>query len=215
VQTGQWLTGFVRDDRPMYAPSRDDEITTIEQYVSDQLDAIRASAIGLTEEQARMRPCRSALSIGGLVKHATYVMRGTIERLTGRSDPNRALDGAAFEAHESSFVLTDDETAAGTLAEFDAVRVEYLAAIAATDPATATVAPPAPWYGIYDSRPAFARYGLVHQIEELARHAGHADILREQIDGMAVPAIMLSESGAPANDFFQPYVAAPGTLGAS
>jgi len=198
----------------MYAPSCDDEILTIERYVSDQLDAIRASAIGLTEEQARLRPCRSALSIGGLVKHATYVMRGTTDRLTGRADPNRVLDDTAFAAHESSFALTDDETAAGAISEFDAVRVEYVAAIAATDPSAPTLQSPAPWYGIFDSRPAFARYNLVHQIEELARHAGHADILREQIDGMAVPAIVLSESGAPANDFFQPYVAAPGTLGA-
>ena len=198
----------------MYAPACDDEITTIERYVSDQLDAIRASAIGLTEEQIRMRPCRSALSIGGLVKHAIYVMRGTTDRLTGRADPNRTLDESAFAAHEASFSLTDDETAPDAIAEFDATRAEYLAAIAATDPSAQTVVLPAPWYGIHDSRSAFMRYGLVHQIEELARHAGHADIIREQIDGMAVPAIVLSESGMPANDFFQPYVPAPGTLGA-
>ena len=68
-------------------------------------------------------------------------------------------------------------------------------------------------HGIFDERPANARYFLVHHIEEMARHAGHADIIHEQIDGMAVPAIMLSEDGAPANDFFQPYVAAPGTIG--
>ena len=198
----------------MYAPACDDEITTILHYVSDQLDAIRASAIGLTEEQVRLRPCRSALSIGGLVKHAIYVMRGTTERLTGTADPNRSLDEAAFIAHEASFALADDETAADVLATFDAVRVDYLEAIGATDPSAQTVVAPAPWYGIYDSRPAFMRYGLVHQIEELARHAGHADIIREELDGMAVPAIVLSESGAPANDFFEPYVAAPGTIGA-
>ena len=63
-------------------------------------------------------------------------------------------------------------------------------------------------------RPANSRYYLVHQIEEMARHAGHADIIREQIDGMAVPAIMLSEAGVAANDFFQPYVPEPGTIGA-
>jgi len=37
--------------------------------------------------------------------------------------------------------------------------------------------------GIFDNRPARGRYLLVHQIEEMARHAGHADIIREQIDG--------------------------------
>ncbi len=135
----------------MYAPACDDERTTFVSYIGEQLDAIRASAIGLTEEQARMRPCRSALSIGGLIKHATYVMRGTTDRLTGRADPNRALDEAAFAAHESSFTLTDDETAAGAIFEFDAVRIEYVAAIAATDPSAPTLQPPAPWFGILDS----------------------------------------------------------------
>ena len=55
----------------------------------------------------------------------------------------------------------------------------------------------------------------MHQIEEMARHAGHADIIREQIDGVSVPAIVLSQGGAQANDFFQPYVPAPGTIGAA
>jgi hypothetical protein len=47
----------------------------------------------------------------------------------------------------------------------------------------------------------------------MARHAGHADIIREQIDGVAIPRIVLSAAGAPANDFFQPYVPAAGTIG--
>ncbi len=49
----------------------------------------------------------------------------------------------------------------------------------------------------------------------MARHAGHADIIREQIDGVAVPQIQLSLEGMPANNFFQPYVAQPGTFGAT
>jgi hypothetical protein len=52
----------------------------------------------------------------------------------------------------------------------------------------------------------------VHLVEECARHAGHADIIREQIDGVAVPALVLTLAGASANDFFQPYQPAPGTL---
>jgi hypothetical protein len=199
----------------MYPPQRDDEITGLAGYLEQQLAAIRAAAIGLTDDQARLRPCRSALSIGGLIKHATYGMRGAIERLTGSGGPPSEIDDAAYVAHEASFALGDDETAEGAIAEFDAARVAYLAAVRATDPAAPTVEPPAPWHGIHDARPAYARYGLVHQIEELARHAGHADIIREQIDGVAVPMLVLSAAGAPANDFFQPYVARPGTIGAS
>jgi hypothetical protein len=74
------------------------------------------------------------------------------------------------------------------------------------------MAPPAPWHGIFDARPIHARYYLVHLVEECARHAGHADIIREQIDGVAVPTLVLTLAGAGANDFFQPYQPAPGTL---
>ncbi|MFI5953748.1 DUF664 domain-containing protein [Cryptosporangium sp. NPDC051539] len=48
------------------------------------------------------------------------------------------------------------------------------------------------------------RYYLTHQIEEVARHAGHADIIREQLDGASIPSLVLTLEGAPANDLFQP-----------
>ena len=70
------MTGFGAHAGPMYGPTPHSEIEGIVSYVEQQLDAIRAAATGLTDEQARLRPCRSALSIGGLIKHATYCMRG-------------------------------------------------------------------------------------------------------------------------------------------
>ena len=57
-----------------------------------------------------------------------------------------------------------------------------------------------------------ARYYLAHQVEEMARHAGHADILREQLDGTSVPALVMTRAGVPANAFFQPYAPSPGTI---
>ena len=197
----------------MYEPARDDEITGLVRYLDEQLAAIRAAAIGLTDEQVRSRPCRSALSIGGLIKHVTHGMRGGTARLTSGGAPT-VIDEAAFAAYQAGFALTDEETAAGAIAAFDEARVAYLAAVAGTDPSAPAVEAPAPWYGIHDARPSLGRYYLVHQVEEMARHAGHADIIREQIDGVAVPAIVLSQAGVTANDFFQPYVPAPGTIGA-
>ena len=194
----------------MYAPAPDDEATTAARYVDQQLGAIRASLLGLTEEQARATPCRSALSLGGIVKHVAYGMHGWVTTLTSDPTSPRPLDPAAFAAHAASFALTEDETAAGVLADFDAVRRELLEALAATDPEQETVEPPAPWSGVHEQRPARRRYLLV---QELARHAGHADILREQLDGELVPALVMTEEGAPTNDFFAPYVPAPGTLG--
>jgi hypothetical protein len=195
----------------MYAPAQHDEVTGLVNYIDEQLTAIRAAAFGLTEEQARETPCRSALSVGGIIKHAAYVMRGALERL--RTDvTEQPVDAAAYAAYIDSFAVRDDETVAGTIEDFDRVRAQLLSAVAATDPAGSTTAPPAPWHGIFDARPIHARYYLVHLVEECARHAGHADIIREQIDGVAVPALVLTLAGASANDFFQPYQPAPGTL---
>jgi hypothetical protein len=198
----------------MYAPTPHSEIEGIVSYVQQQLDAIRGAAIGLTEEQVRLRPCRSALSIGGLIKHTTHGMRGVTERLSGDGQPRPPIDEAAFAAYQAGFALAEDETASDALAAFDAARTAYVAALAAVDPSAPTIEDSAPWFGIFDNRPARGRYLLVHQIEEMARHAGHADIIREQIDGISIPAIVLTAEGMPASDYFAPYVPAPGTIGA-
>ena len=197
----------------MYAPAQDTEIAGLTAYIDQQLDALRASIIGLTDHQAREAPCRSTLSIGGLLKHVTYGMTQNTERLTSGVHV-RPLDDQAYARYLGSFSLDDDETGAGVLAAFDAARGAFLAAIRATDPDGEITEPPQPWNGIFDARPANARFLLGHQVEELARHAGHADIIREELDGTPVPQIVLSQAGAPANDFFQPYVPEAGTIGA-
>lgn len=195
----------------MYAPAQHDEATGLAAYIDEQLTAIRAAAFGLTEEQARETPCRSALSVGGIIKHAAYIMRGALERL--RTEVvERPMDAAAYAAFTDSFAVRDDETVAATIEDFDQVQAQLLAAVAMTDPGGRTTAPPAPWHGIVDARPIHARHYLVHLVEEWARHAGHADIIREQIDGVAVPTLVLTLAGASANDFFQPYQPAAGTL---
>lgn len=194
----------------MYAPSRDDEITGIVNYLDVQLTALRAAVHGLTEDEARATPCRSALSIAGLVKHATYCMEGALDRFSGAEPP--ALGPEAFAAYEASFVVGPDRTVGETLGRFDEVRKRFLARLREVDPDAEMIAPPEPWHGITDRRPMKARFLLVHLIEELARHAGHADTIREQLDGTPVPALVLTRAGVPGDDFFPPYVAAAGTL---
>ncbi|UEJ81226.1 DinB family protein [Brachybacterium halotolerans subsp. kimchii] len=198
-------------EHTMYAPTQDTEIDGLVGYIDAQLDALRASIHGLTEEQAHAAPCRSALSVGALVKHAIYGMREATERLTAgpRLDP---LTPEAFAKHADSTRLGDDESAAALLPAFDAARADYLAALRSTDPAAASQEAPAPWAGITAPTPILQRYYLVHQVEELARHAGHADIIREQIDGVTIPEILMTLSGQEANEFFTPYEAPAGTI---
>ncbi len=135
-------------------PTATDEIDGLANYLDQQLAALRASAIGLTEEQVRMRPCRSALSIGGLLKHATYGMEGATRRLRSPEGAPPAIDDDAYDAYMGSFALTDDESGQGALDAFDRARTEYVAAVRESDPAAATIEPPSPWFGIFGARPA-------------------------------------------------------------
>src|SRR5690242_8627218 len=113
----------------MYLPAVDDESTTLVRYVDQQLEALRAAAYGLTEEQARSTPCRGTLSVAGLVKHVTHGMRGAIRVLA--SDDPPVLDEEAFAAYLANFSLAEGESTLDVLSAFDEVRPRYLAALAA------------------------------------------------------------------------------------
>ncbi len=98
------------------------------------------------------------------------------------------------------------------LADFDTRRAELLAVLRRVDPGRAGEAPPAPWRGVDEARPIHHRYQLMHFVAEAARHAGHADLLREELDGVLVPTLELTRAGLAANDFFTPYRPAAGTI---
>jgi hypothetical protein len=195
----------------VYVPAQHDEVTGLVNYIDEQLTAIRAAAFGLTEEQARQTPCRSRCQSGHHQARGLRQARST-EAAENRSHRAAGRWGGAYAAFTDSFTVRDDETVAGTVEDFDRVRAQLLATVAATDAASDSMAPPAPWHGIFDARLIHPRYVLVHLVEEWARHAGHADIIREQIDGVGVPTLVLTLAGASANDFFQPYQPPPGTL---
>ncbi|GAB2914134.1 DinB family protein [Rhodococcus aerolatus] len=184
----------------MFAPAPYTESEVLVGFLAQQLDGLRAAAHGLTDEQARATPCRSALSVGGLLKHATYVMTGR-----QRDRLSEPLDAAGAAVFAASFVLGPDETLEGTLAAFDAARETYLADVRTTDPGAPMTEPPAPWDGLPDPTPSVQRFALVHHVEELARHAGHADIIREQIDGAGALPLLMAVEGRPGNRFVQPW----------
>lgn len=196
----------------MYAPAPHDEITGLTRYIDQQLAALRASVHGLSDEQATATPCRSSLSLAALLKHTAPSMRGYVRQLAGSPS---ALDEQAYAEYLANLEIGDDEKVSDVLAEFDSARDSMLGALISVDPNADVMAPPAPWHGILEAQPVKARYDVVHILEEVARHAGHADIIREQLDGMAVPALAMTIEGTPASNFFQPYDAAPGTIGAS
>ena len=185
----------------MYLPAQHNEMQTIHGYVVQELEALRASAHGLTDEQARLTPCRSELSIGGILKHVTHVFAKDVAAAVGPGAPADPL-----EQFYASFVMRDDETLADVLARFDAM-VEGVDAMFADggDPDELVTQPPAPWYGITTESTVRRRYQLMHIVQELSRHAGHADIIREQIDGTNAASLLLVVLAKPGNVFVQPW----------
>jgi hypothetical protein len=177
-------------------------------YVAQQLDAFRAVAYGLTDEQARATPTPSALSVGALVKHATGVSKGWIARVSAAPEPP-PVDDRPFEervaAYQDEFVMREDETLADLLARFDVQAELTLAALAQADPATPVPVPQdAPWFP-KDVTHWSVRWVALHLVEELARHAGHADIIREAIDGATMYELVAGREGWPETGWLKPW----------
>ncbi len=145
--------------------------------LADQRALMRITARGLTDEQARATPTVSALTVGGLIKHVALVERGHVTTITER-DENAEFD---MSEAEHGYELTDDETVAGWLDEWETIARDYEALIAASDlndlipQQTAPWAPERDWLSV--------RTMALHLLREIAHHTGHADIIRETIDG--------------------------------
>lgn len=160
------------------------EIDLIADYLDENLTALRYAAYGLTDEQARATPCASSLSIGGLLKHATWVMNQPRVR-RNYPDGERSVEDLQGHAGEffGSFALTDAERFDDIAAAFDREHTSFIADVRVIDPGADVMAPPEPWEGRNEATPTVERFHLMHLIEEFARHAGHADLIREQMDG--------------------------------
>jgi hypothetical protein len=155
-------------------------------YVGQQLDMFRTVAFGLTDEQARATPTPSSLSVGALRKHISSMSRGWIQRVVFAPEPPPP-DGRSFDermaAHQAEMTMSADETLADVLARFDAQAEETLRALEAADFDTPVPVPgDAPWFP-KDLEAWSVRWVALHLVEETARHLGHADIIREAIDG--------------------------------
>ncbi len=99
-----------------------------------------------------------------------------------------------------------DETLAEVFDLYDAIARETEAVVAAVPDLgqDVPVPPGVPWYP--DDVDAWSvRWVLLHLIAETARHAGHADIVRESIDGATAFPLMAAAEGWPATEWLQPW----------
>ena len=144
---------------------------------------LRHTVRELTDDQARQRTTASELTLGGLVKHVAAQERGWVRFvLEGPEAIATPTDAAGFQKWADEFVLQPDETLAGVLAEYAEIaeRTDELVRTL-PDLDVSHPLPEAPWFQPGATRSA--RRVFLHIVAETAQHAGHADILREAIDG--------------------------------
>jgi uncharacterized damage-inducible protein DinB len=189
---------------PGTVPPVRDEREGLLAYLAQQRYLVRIAAYGLTDEQARATPTAGTLSIGGLLKHCATTERGWLDTVRGRQ---RAFDDAAAAEYEANFRLGPDDSLAGVLELYDRVAAETEAVVAGiSDLGRPVPVPVAPWNPT-DVEPWSVRWVLLHLIEETARHAGHADIVRESLDGATAMPLMAAAEGWPASRWVQPWQA--------
>ena len=181
-------------------PPVSDERSGLLAFLAQQRRVLKHAAYGLTFSQLRATPSASALSVGGLLKHVAFTERGWIARVTGGPEPRGDSE------YDQQFTLKDSDTLSSLLAEVDAAGAETEAVVAAVDDLGQEVPVPKdkPWFPP-DLDAWSVRWVLLHLIEEVARHAGHADIIRESIDGAQGIELLAGAEGWPESPWLKPW----------
>lgn len=154
------------------------------------------TAEGLTEEQARTASTVSALTVAAILKHVAdteeqwmqFAVRGAeaFEQVYGQDVDWEAVDAAAASGdpeqwEDTRFVLTDGETLPVLRERLTAVGAATTRILDETDLDLTHPLPEAPWF---EQGAAWSvRRVALHMLAEISQHAGHADIVREAIDG--------------------------------
>lgn len=141
---------------------------------------LRTTVDGLDDAAASKRTTASELTLGGLVKHVSFVESRWAAFLVD-GPAAMAMTEESYADHANSFRLLPGETLEGVLAAYAEVAARTDALLAEVDLNASHPLPDAPWF------PPGARWTarrvLTHIVAETAQHAGHADILRESLDG--------------------------------
>jgi uncharacterized damage-inducible protein DinB len=162
-------------------PSPPDPKATLHRYLRVQRDHLLAKLDGLSERDLRWPMTPTGTNLLGLVKHVASVQLGYLGDVFGRPS-GRALPWFDDDAEVNADMwATADETSEEIVELFRFSCAHADATVEALDlDTTRTV----PWWPPHRQRVTLHSI-LVHLIVETARHAGHADIIRELLDGSA------------------------------
>ena len=143
---------------------------------------LRHTLRNVSDDDAARRTTVSELSLGGIVKHVTMTEERWVGFIERGPDVIGPADASQMQAHAASFRMEPGETVASLLDRYDEVAKRTDELVGALDSLDAShPLPVAPWFepgGRWS-----ARRVLLHILAETAQHAGHADIVREALDG--------------------------------
>jgi hypothetical protein len=145
-----------------------DELTGLGAFLDAQRASLLRKSEGLTDDQATSRPTASEFSMLTLIKHVAFVERRWFQLEVARRD----LPGLWPPPDQREFEIEPGDTIEGVRALYERIIDENDAILAEVSELDSV-----------SGNGLNRRFVLLHLLEELARHAGHADIIRESIDG--------------------------------
>lgn len=174
------------NDTSRIASERADLVEALDKHRA----LLRFTVQGLSDEQAASTPTASALSLGGLIKHVAATEQQWADFIATGPAQQPDVDWANIDwanpppevlAYQDGFRMVEGETLASLLAEYEAVAAHTDELAGVVDLDERHPLPEAPWFepgATWSNRRVFT-----HIIAETAQHAGHADIIRETLDG--------------------------------
>ena len=153
---------------------------------ADQRTNFRYTVENLDDKQARIHSTVSELTLGGLVKHLAAVQRGWLAVIDGSAPAEFGWSDIDRDAYR----MTESETLDGLLGSFDEASAEFDRTVREEpDLSRRITLPRYPWS---PAEPVVwtVRQILLHVFREIAHHSGHADIVREALDGSNTTARM-------------------------
>lgn len=162
-------------------PFAGDEVAVVRGFLDFHRQTLRWKTEGLTAEQLAATHPPSTMTLGGMLKHLAYVEDHWFGHVFAGQDPAEPWASVDWDAdadwdwHSATHDSPDDLR---TLWEESVARSDALVAAAADGFDTVAARP---WRRT--GEPINLRWIVVHMVEEYCRHNGHADLLRESIDG--------------------------------
>ncbi len=179
-----------------------DEREVLLRMIEDQRRAVRNAVRGLGEEQVRSTPSASQLSLAAVIKHLTQGERTAVAVRIGGRDVETDPQGEWL----AGFQVGPGETVPVLLARWAEVA-RTTEEIVRAEPDLDRVVDLSPdirrW--LPSGVEFTVRWLLLHVFEELARHAGHADIIRESIDGATAYPLLAAAEGWPETEWLRPW----------